>query len=310
MVPNKRPYVPVFNSCKMPKADMPENEKGRLCSIYFRPWTLCSDLEVVPHVPHMLHLTMYPKPAVRHRKRSKGKAAAEETEASWANSWARYIRGNVVSDHAARIIRRFLSLTLARRCGDNAHDSDDDATSQIDEVEGHCAEAVKLDLDEAHRILQVKEESEEMNAAGEKVDKDKAKQSRGSKKSDSHWPLKPNAGDGPWDSSGNMETNAVEEYKKAAKASERKSDNKATSSNYLFECALMQVSSSEHEDAKELGSRMLTYNKHSKDKHKHQAKQKCDFMRKARAEIFSRGHVGDIRKWMEELQVVFALLRA
>ena len=72
----------------------------------------------------------------------------------------------------------------------------------------------------------------------------------------------------------------------------------------------MRVSSSKHVDTKELGSSMLTYNKHSEDKHQHQAKRKCEFMRKARAEIFSRGHVGDIRKWMEELQVVFALLRA
>ena len=230
MVLNPRPNVPVFTKAKMPRADMQDNEKGRLCSVYFRPWTLCKDFEVIPHVPHMLEMTMYPEPAVRHRKRAKLKAAPEEAEASWAHSWARYIRGNVVSDHAARLIRRFLSLTLARRCGDNAHASDDDAASQMDEMEGHGAEAVKISLDGAHEILQLKEEKEEEDAAGNEAGKGGAKKARGSKRKLGHWPQKPNAGDGLWDSSGNRGTNAIDEYKKAARSSERKNENKARSS--------------------------------------------------------------------------------
>ena len=230
MVPNPRPNVPVFTKARMPKADMPDDEKGRLCSLYFRPWTLCKDFEVIPHVPHMLEMTMYPEPAVRKRKRAKRKAAPEEAGASWAHSWARYIRGNVVSDHAARLIRRFLSLTLARRCGDNAQNSDDEAMSEKDDMEGIGAEAVKISLDDPHEILQLKEEKEEEDAADNEAGKGGAKKARGSKRKLGHWPQKPNAGDGLWDSSGNRETNATDEYKKAARSSERKNENKARTS--------------------------------------------------------------------------------
>ena len=121
-------------------------------------------------------------------------------------------------------------MTLARRCGDNAHASDDDAASQMDEIEGHGAEAVKISLDGAHEILQLKEEKEEEDAAGSEAGKVGSKKARGSKRKLGHWPQKPNAGDGLWDSSGNRETNATDEYKKAARSSERKSENKARSS--------------------------------------------------------------------------------
>ena len=135
---------------------MRDEDKARLCSVYFRPWTLCIDFAAVPHVPHLLQMPLYPEPVVRHRRRVKGKAAAEETVASWANSWARYIRGNVVSEHAAQLIRRFLSLTLALSSYDG-RESADDAESGKENMEGHGAESVKLKLDELHGILRVKE---------------------------------------------------------------------------------------------------------------------------------------------------------
>ena len=264
MVPTPRPYVPVFTKAKMPRADMQDNEKGRLCSVYFRPWTLCKDFEVIPHVPHMLEMTLYPEPAVRHRKRAKLKAAPEEAEASWAHSWARYIRGNVVSDHAARLIRRFLSLTLARRCGDNGQNSDDDAKSQMDDMEGQGAEAVKLSLDEAHAILQLKADEEEGDA-GDEGSKGKAKKGTASKRKQSHWSQKPNAGDGPWDTSGNIETNSIEEYKKAARCSERKNETKATSNSLSRECTLMRLRDRAFVDATYLIARMRkTYTRRSR----------------------------------------------
>ena len=221
--------MPVFSGSKMPRADMHDDEKARLCSVYFRPWTLCTDFEVTPHVPHLLHMTAYPEPAVRHRKRAKGKAAPEEAVASWASSWTRYIHGNVVSEHAARLIRRFLSLTLARRCGDNAHDSDDDAMSEKDNMEGNAAEAVKISLDDAHEILRFNADKEEEDAAGDEGSKGTSNRRKGPKRKQSHWSQQPNAGDGLWDTSGNMETNAIDEYKKAARSIGKESKNKATS---------------------------------------------------------------------------------
>ena len=207
---------------------------------------------------------MYPEPAVRHRKRAKLKAAPEEAEASRAHSWARYICGNVASDHAARLIRRFLSLTLARRCGDYAQNSDDDAKSQMDDMEGHGAEAAKLSLDEAHAILQFKADEEEGDA-GDEGSKGKTKKGTASKRKQSHWSQKPNAGDGPWDTSGNIETNSIEEYKKAARCSERKNEIKAMSNSFSRECTLMRLRDRAFVDATYLIARMRnTYTRRSR----------------------------------------------
>ena len=306
MVPNPRPNVPVFTKARMPKADMPDDEKGRLCSLYFRPWTLCKDFEVIPHVPHMLEMTMYPEPAVRKRKRAKRKAAPEEAEASWAHSWARYIRGNVVSDHATRLIRRFLSLTLARRCGDNAQNSDDEAMSENDDMEGIGAEAVKINLDDAHEILQFKADKEEEDAAGEEGSKGTSNRRKAPKRKQSHWSQKPNAGDGPWDTSGNMETNAIDEYKKATRSlGKKKSTDKATSSSCWRGCRFMCVRVTARARAKDLIACVLIDD--TQRQNIYQAKRGYDFKKKARASIYSHGGITSIRKWFEELQAVLFL---
>ena len=306
MVPNPRPYVPVFTKAKMPRADMQDDEKGRLCSVYFRPWTLCTDFEVIPHVPHLLHMISYPEQVVRRRKRTKGKAAPEEAVASWANSWARYIRGNVVSDHAARLIRRFLSLTLARRCGDNAQNSDDDAMSEKEGMEGNGAEAVKISLDDAHEILRITADKEEEDAAGDEGSKGTSNRRKGSKQKQSHWSQKPNAGDGPWDTSGNMETNAIDEYKKAARSLGKKSTDKATSSSLSRECTFMCVRVSALVRAKDLIARVLIDD--TQQQNIYQAKRSYDFKKKGRASIYSHGGIAGIRKWFEELQAVLSFV--
>ena len=108
---------------------MEEEEKARLCSLFLRPWTLCEDFSTVPHVPHLLQLPLYPVPFVRHRKREKGKPAQGEFGPSWTSSWARFIRGNIPSEHAARIIKRFLSL-MVPRAGGNTRNSEDEAESE------------------------------------------------------------------------------------------------------------------------------------------------------------------------------------
>ena len=185
-MPRRRLAIPVFANSKMPRAGMNDDEKARLCSVYFRPYTLCPDFAALPHVPHLLQLRLYPEPVVRRRKRSKGKAAAEETMPSWASSWARYIRGNVVSEHAARLIRRFLSLTLARS-GSNARNSDDEGEAEIDDLEGHGGVPVKVSLDEAHRIVRSEVDGEGASAQG---DLRAAKRPKSTKCALAHWSTK------------------------------------------------------------------------------------------------------------------------
>ena len=153
MVPHRRPHVPVFNRSKLPRASTDDEEKGRLCSLYFRPWSLCQSLSAPPHVPHLLQLPLFPEPEVRRRARQKRKARAEESMPSWASSWARYIRGNVVSQHAAQLIRRFLSLTLSRSGGDGGES--DDSASEAGEDDGHAAAPVSVALEEARKIMTI-----------------------------------------------------------------------------------------------------------------------------------------------------------
>ena len=216
MVPHHRPHVPVFASTKMPRAGMKDEEKARLCSLYWRPWTLCEDFSQTPHVPHLLQMRLYPEPIVRHRMRAKSKATAEETTPSWAGSWGRYIRGNVVSEHAARLIRRFLSLTLARSSY-NGQESDDDAEAGKEDMEGHGAVPVKLNLDEMRHILRIKESCED--GSEQQQDKQNDKLAKKTFSVRAAFSLKGGLTEGEevWDSSGHHDTNQIEEYKKAAR---------------------------------------------------------------------------------------------
>ena len=208
--------MPVFASSKMPRAGMKDEEKARLCSLYWRPWTLYADFSQTPHVPHLLQMRLYPEPIVRHRLRAKSTATADETMPSWAGSWGRYIRGNVVSEHAARLIRRFLSLTLARSSY-NGRDSDDDAESGKEDMEGHGADPVKLKLDDLHQILRVKEACEDDSE--QKKEKEIDKLSKKTYSVRARWSVNFSDADGEaWDSSGHRDTNQIEEYKTAAKS--------------------------------------------------------------------------------------------
>ena len=160
-------------------------------------------------------MRLYPEPIVRHRMRAKSKATAEETMPSWAGSWGRYIRGNVVSEHAARLIKRFLSLTLARSSY-KGQDSDDDAESGKEDMEGHGAVPVKLNLDEMHQILRINEDGEDGSKLSKKTCNARAR-----------WSLKLTAEGGAWDSSGHHDTNQIEEYKKSARDLGRRVGEKA-----------------------------------------------------------------------------------
>ena len=215
MVPHHRPHVPVFSGSKMPRAGMKDEEKAQLCSLYWRPWTLCEDFSQAPHVPHLLQMRLYPEPTVQHRVRGKSKATAEETMQSWAGSWSRYIRGNIVSEHAAKLIRRFLSLTLARSSYDG-RESDDDAESGQENMEGHGADPMKIKLDDLHQILRISEECE--NDSQQKKEEQIDKLSLQTSSVIARWSVKfPDSDGRPWDSSGHRDTNQIEEYKTAAK---------------------------------------------------------------------------------------------
>ena len=203
---------------KMPRANMLAEEKAKLCSLFFRPWSLCADFAAVPHVPHLLQLPLYPVPIVRRRKRGKGKPETKETEPSWTSSWARFIRGNIPSEHAARIIRRFLSLMVPRAGDNNNRHSDEEAESEMGDMEGHAAKPVQIDLGDAHKILR---DDDKRQKAGDGV---RAHYVTGSGKPEDEI---------AWDTTGNDPTAQSEEYKKAATFMKKSYNNKALRNRFL-----------------------------------------------------------------------------
>ena len=111
--------------------------------------------------------------------------------------------------------------------------------------------------------------------------------------------------DGPWDSSGNIETSLIEEYKKAARSLAKNSGDKAQRSSLSQSRALVCA----HVNAKCVIVRVLVaaYVRRDAREKTHQAVKNGNFKKKARASIYSHGGIVGIRTWLEALQA-FCLL--
>ena len=119
-----------------------------------------------------------------------------------------------MSEHAAKLIRRFLSLTLARSSYDG-RESDDDAECGQEDMEGYGADPVKLKFDDLHQILRAAEACEDDSEQINEKEIDKLSKKTYSVRA--RWSVKFTADGGAWDSSGHRDTNQIEEYKTAAK---------------------------------------------------------------------------------------------
>ena len=100
-----RPHVPIVEGVPLPSPSRTADENARYMSVFFRPWALHRAREGVP----LLH----------ELGTSDAKASADSTDGapadeSFADAWTAYIRGNVVSKHAARLISSMLTKTMAR----------------------------------------------------------------------------------------------------------------------------------------------------------------------------------------------------
>ena len=235
---------------------------------------------------------------MRRRKREKGKAAAEEAMPSWASSWARYIRGNVVSEHAARLIRRFLSLTLARSGGDGGQ-SDDDGEPELDGLDGHAADPLKLSLDEMHKIIRDSDAPSSDKAA---------KRLRTTKDVRAYWSQSISM-EGCWDSSGNRDMDDTEEIKTAVKAFGRVHGDKvpchrASPHKCLLACEHVRLRCHCVHCACNTTCVLILYGTSN------QAPSAVGHKRKAAASIYSHGGIAGIRKWLDALQAFFVLYRA
>ena len=108
------PMVPSIAASDLPDRQPNQEEKKKLLSLYLRPWVL-DDSYASIEVPHLSDLDV--TRAEHHfreapkRRRIKGPAFPRR---SYASSWTEYVRGNVVSQHAARIITQFQAACCGR----------------------------------------------------------------------------------------------------------------------------------------------------------------------------------------------------
>ena len=101
-----RPYVPILEGVPVPSPTRTAEENARYMSVLFRPWTLYA---ARPHAPLLRDLGVAPGEGS-----PPAPAPEPPAECSFARAWRSYIQGNVVSQHAARLISSMLTKTLAR----------------------------------------------------------------------------------------------------------------------------------------------------------------------------------------------------
>ena len=126
-----RPCVPVWNYSKIPKSTLSPNENARLLNVYMRPWTLDPATSSVDNVL-LSELSTVSRTAQEQDKAAltdhSGLAQDLKTstpsaqaapvpllpKSSHAESWQRYIKGNVISRTSQRYISNLLAATAAR----------------------------------------------------------------------------------------------------------------------------------------------------------------------------------------------------
>ena len=133
-----RPMTPAPNRTRMPdqiEKDARDtaawrNERGRLYSVYMRPWTLVRHYATA-FVPLLADLDVVPNLA-RKRYSSK-KANRDVLIRGFDAAWKWYISGHIVSEHQRQIIMQFMSVNCGRsstRDNDGEHDREDRSRGQ------------------------------------------------------------------------------------------------------------------------------------------------------------------------------------
>ena len=169
-----RPMVPAPSNTPLPDKAPDADGKGKLYSIYLRPWTLdrsaatdevpyITDLDLVPianvsagssdrlaeGTPGASHSDEIDPAAKAKKRRLRGKQRpADAPNRSVAMAWRTYIRGNVVTRHAARIITQF----MAACCGSSTRQDGEDVQEQGDQTRADIPNNF-LPLSRVHALL-------------------------------------------------------------------------------------------------------------------------------------------------------------
>ena len=115
----------------MPDKYLSAEKRGRLYSVYLRPWVLDARWATPGVVPYITDLNVVPTtavgaPAVK-RRRLRGKrppAAAVQATRSFELAWRWYIDGHIVSRHAVRLIVQFMAANCGKSRNRDTQDED------------------------------------------------------------------------------------------------------------------------------------------------------------------------------------------
>ena len=131
----QRPYVMAPTASPIPRKNHGKEQRARICSVYWRPWILHSAWATaqVPLIQHLNRLDQEVQvPQWNPGKRNKPgkKAVVSYTSLQWQLvgfrvAWRNYVRGNIVSESAAYLIRNFLMSCVTNSTNDD--DDNDDA---------------------------------------------------------------------------------------------------------------------------------------------------------------------------------------
>jgi len=157
--------VPSPESTPLPHKTNTTEERAKYCSVYLRPWVLLRR-DASQHVPFLADLDIVPKaPQEPPRKRQRLSTKVPDPDAQIRNfhkAWAHYIRGNVVSNHASRLVTNFLLAVLAEGRHHDKVDEVDEAAPPDMKVE-----LAELSLARVHQLVNT-----QIRKDAQKVEKD------------------------------------------------------------------------------------------------------------------------------------------
>ena len=114
----------------MPTQRFSAEERGRMLSVYLRPWVLHRKY-ASPHVPHIADLDICVSAWLLQEERLRKSRMSSKTCSvigvgrNFATAWRDYRTEHVVSQHAARTIRNFLATQLAESAEADVEEDED-----------------------------------------------------------------------------------------------------------------------------------------------------------------------------------------
>ena len=164
-----RPLVLAPTSTPLPSKNHSKEQRARICSVYWRPWVL-HHAWASQEVPHITQLNRtwrdvanpeaiwYAIPG--KRRRCKSTTATRCELVGFRGAWKSYVRGNIVSESAALLIRNFLTACIAY-----TGQEDEDDAEKTDSKAFICSQ-MPLSVNNVHSIIDGMRQKEHEAAAG------------------------------------------------------------------------------------------------------------------------------------------------